>query len=163
MLQAFMGKVFGTANDRELKKYTKKVKKINDLESKYEVLSDDELKEAFENLDSVSKQNIMRTLLRVGFFVLSLALLGGVEMDDDDEDSGESKIIKGLKRTIYTLATKWAGDIFIINSVIDLFENPSPTFSSTKSMIENKEFWSILPYSKAVENTAEFFSDEEED
>ncbi|ADN09157.1 preprotein translocase subunit SecA [Sulfurimonas autotrophica] len=50
MLQAFMGKVFGTANDRELKKYTKKVQKINDLESKYEVLSDDELKEAFNNL-----------------------------------------------------------------------------------------------------------------
>ncbi|WP_457749521.1 preprotein translocase subunit SecA [Sulfurimonas sp.] len=50
MLQAFMGKVFGTANDRELKKYTKKVKKINDLESKYEVLSDDELKQAFHEL-----------------------------------------------------------------------------------------------------------------
>ncbi len=50
MLQAFMGKVFGTANDRELKKYTKKVQKINDLESKYEVLSDDELKEAFNDL-----------------------------------------------------------------------------------------------------------------
>ncbi|WP_434636230.1 preprotein translocase subunit SecA [Sulfurimonas sp. NW7] len=50
MLQAFMGKVFGTANDRELKKYTKKVKKINELENKYEVLSDDELKQAFEDL-----------------------------------------------------------------------------------------------------------------
>ncbi len=50
MLQAFMGKVFGTANDRELKKYTKKVQKINDLESKYEVLSDDELKKAFNDL-----------------------------------------------------------------------------------------------------------------
>ncbi|HIP53947.1 MAG TPA: preprotein translocase subunit SecA [Sulfurimonas autotrophica] len=50
MLQAFMGKVFGTANDRELKKYTKKVQKINDLESKYEVLSDDELKNAFNDL-----------------------------------------------------------------------------------------------------------------
>jgi len=50
MLQAFMGKVFGTANDRELKKYRKKVQKINDLESKYEVLSDDELKNAFNDL-----------------------------------------------------------------------------------------------------------------
>jgi len=50
MLQAFMGKVFGTANDRELKKYTKKVQKINNLESKYEVLSDDELKKAFNDL-----------------------------------------------------------------------------------------------------------------
>ena len=56
MLQAFMGKVFGTANDRELKKYTKKVQKINNLESKYEVLSDDELKKAFKDLrESVIK------------------------------------------------------------------------------------------------------------
>jgi preprotein translocase subunit SecA len=50
MLQAFMGKVFGTANDRELKKYFKKVEKINALESKYESLSDDELKASFLEL-----------------------------------------------------------------------------------------------------------------
>jgi len=55
MLQAFMGKVFGTANDRELKKYFKKVKKINDLESKYRALNDEELKEAF----NVLKQSVL--------------------------------------------------------------------------------------------------------
>jgi preprotein translocase subunit SecA len=55
MLQALMGKVFGTANDRELKKYLKKVEKINALESKYESLSDDELKASFLELkDSVN-------------------------------------------------------------------------------------------------------------
>jgi len=47
MLQALMGKVFGTSNDRELKKYTKRVKNINALEDKYKALSDDELKDAF--------------------------------------------------------------------------------------------------------------------
>jgi len=55
MLQAFMGKVFGTANDRELKKYLKKVKKINALEEKYESLSDEELQAAFEEL----KQSVL--------------------------------------------------------------------------------------------------------
>ena len=50
MLQAFMGKVFGTANDRELKKYFKKIEKINALESKYEALSDEELKASFFEL-----------------------------------------------------------------------------------------------------------------
>ncbi|MCK9472961.1 preprotein translocase subunit SecA [Sulfurimonas sp.] len=50
MLQALMGKVFGTTNDRELKKYTKIVSKINTLESKYQALSDDELKGAFSEL-----------------------------------------------------------------------------------------------------------------
>ena len=47
MLQALIGKIFGTSNDRELKKYYKIVQKINALESKYKVLSDDELKTAF--------------------------------------------------------------------------------------------------------------------
>jgi len=50
MLQAFMGKVFGTANDRQLKKYFKKVEKINALESKYESLNDEELKDSFLEL-----------------------------------------------------------------------------------------------------------------
>lgn len=50
MLQALMGKIFGTSNDRELKKYSKTVNKINALESKYQKLSDDELKAAFAEL-----------------------------------------------------------------------------------------------------------------
>ena len=52
MLQALMGKIFGTSNDRELKKYAKRVENINALESKYEALSDDELKAAFNELRS---------------------------------------------------------------------------------------------------------------
>ncbi len=61
MLQAFMGKVFGTSNDRELKKYNKKVKQINALESKYEAMSDAELQEAFNALKA-SVQNQEKTL-----------------------------------------------------------------------------------------------------
>ena len=50
MLQAFMGKIFGTSNDRELKKYYKRVKLINSLEEKYKQLSDEELKNSFNEL-----------------------------------------------------------------------------------------------------------------
>ena len=50
MLQALMGKVFGTSNDRELKKYNKRVKQINALEESYQSLSDDELKAEFNKL-----------------------------------------------------------------------------------------------------------------
>ncbi len=50
MLQQMLGKVFGTKNDRELRKYAKRVKKINSLESTYESLSDEELKDAFNAL-----------------------------------------------------------------------------------------------------------------
>ena len=45
-----MGKIFGTSNDRELKKYSKRVKNINALESKYEAMSDSELQNAFNEL-----------------------------------------------------------------------------------------------------------------
>jgi preprotein translocase subunit SecA len=45
-----LGKVFGTKNDRELKKYKKRVKKINALEPTYEKMSDEELQNAFEAL-----------------------------------------------------------------------------------------------------------------
>ena len=50
LVQTLFGKVFGTANDREIKKYVKRVQNINDLESKYEPLSDDELKAEFNKL-----------------------------------------------------------------------------------------------------------------
>ncbi|MBT5934795.1 preprotein translocase subunit SecA [Sulfurimonas sp.] len=50
MLEALIGKVFGTSNDRELKKYLKRVSKINALEEKYKALSDDELKSEFNDL-----------------------------------------------------------------------------------------------------------------
>ena len=43
-------KIFGTANDRKVKKYAKRAQKINALEEKYEKLSDEELKAAFEEL-----------------------------------------------------------------------------------------------------------------
>jgi preprotein translocase subunit SecA len=43
-------KIFGTKNDKEVKKYKKRVDAINALESTYEVMSDDELKESFDTL-----------------------------------------------------------------------------------------------------------------
>ena len=50
MLQAFMGKILGTKNDRELKKYKKRVNNINSLEQNYKNMSDDELKSSFAEL-----------------------------------------------------------------------------------------------------------------
>lgn len=50
MLQALLGKLFGTSNDRELKKYKKVVSKINSLESHYQKMSDDELKLSFAKI-----------------------------------------------------------------------------------------------------------------
>ncbi len=49
MLNIF-SKIFGTKNDKEVKKYLKKVEEINALEEKYKKLSDDELQKEFENI-----------------------------------------------------------------------------------------------------------------
>ena len=56
MLQAFMGKVFGTSNDRQLKKYFKQVKAINALEEKYASLDDEGLQTAFFELKEAVKK-----------------------------------------------------------------------------------------------------------
>jgi len=50
MISSIAGKIFGTKNDKIVKKYGARVAKINALEPKYEKMSDDELKEAFNEL-----------------------------------------------------------------------------------------------------------------
>ena len=71
MLQALMGKLFGTSNDRELKKYFKRIKKINALESTYEALSDDELKAAFLELKNsvLNEEKTLDEALEVSFAI----------------------------------------------------------------------------------------------
>lgn len=50
MLQSIFSSIFGTRNSRILRKYESKVRKINALESHYQALSDEELKESFNAL-----------------------------------------------------------------------------------------------------------------
>ncbi|MEA3288718.1 MAG: preprotein translocase subunit SecA [Campylobacterota bacterium] len=49
MLKIF-SKIFGTRNDKEVKKYKKRVDRVNALESKYTAMSDSELQESFNAL-----------------------------------------------------------------------------------------------------------------
>ena len=50
MISSVFRKIFGTKNDREVKKYIKRVAQINALEPTYEKMSDDELKIKFDEL-----------------------------------------------------------------------------------------------------------------
>ena len=52
MVKSVFRKIIGTRNDRELKKYQKRVKEINALEPKYEKMSDEEIKNEFNNIKS---------------------------------------------------------------------------------------------------------------
>ena len=45
-----LGKIFGTRNDKEVKKYTKRVKQINSLEEQYKNMSDQELKDKINEI-----------------------------------------------------------------------------------------------------------------
>ena len=49
LMLGIVKKIFGTQNDRIVKKYQSRVKKINALEEKYEKMSDEELKSAFDS------------------------------------------------------------------------------------------------------------------
>ena len=111
MLQAFMGKVFGTSNDRELKKYKKRVKKINALEEKYEPLSDDELKAEFLKLKEsvVSEEKTLDDVLEDSFAItreaskrvlgmrhFDVQLMGGMVLHDgriSEMKTGEGKTL----------------------------------------------------------------------
>ena len=50
MLQSLVGKIFGTQNDREIKKYAKRVEQINAREAHFSSISDEALQEAFNVL-----------------------------------------------------------------------------------------------------------------
>lgn len=61
MLQTFLGKIFGTKNDHEIKKYLKRVIQINEREAYFSALSDTELQGAFSALKE-AVQNHTKTL-----------------------------------------------------------------------------------------------------
>jgi preprotein translocase subunit SecA len=71
MLKSVVKKVFGTKNDRELKRYQKRVQKINALEPKYEKYSDEELKKAFDELKEqvISGKKTMDDVLEDSFAI----------------------------------------------------------------------------------------------
>lgn len=55
MITSLIRQIFGTKNDKFVKKYRQRVQKINDLEKLYQPLSDEELKAAFEALKNEVK------------------------------------------------------------------------------------------------------------
>ncbi|ADR34140.1 protein translocase subunit secA [Sulfuricurvum kujiense DSM 16994] len=61
MLQSLVGKIFGTKNDREVKKYRQNVAAINAREPHFSAMSDEALQQAFHALKE-SVQNNVKTL-----------------------------------------------------------------------------------------------------
>ena len=104
-------KIFGTANDRVVKQYLKRARSINDLESTYEPLSDEELKAAFNALkESVnSAEKSLDDVLNESFAItreaskrvlgmrhFDVQLVGGMVLHDGDiaeMKTGEGKTL----------------------------------------------------------------------
>ena len=72
MLFNALKSLFGTKNDREVKKYLKRVALINALESKYKALSDDELKTCFLKFKEqiINKEKTENELLNEVFAIV---------------------------------------------------------------------------------------------
>ncbi|WP_366522644.1 DEAD/DEAH box helicase, partial [Hydrogenimonas sp.] len=111
MIKSVFRTIVGTANDRELKKYAKKVKKINALEPKYEKMDDEELKESFNALKesvlsgektlddvlfdsfAITREAAKRT---VGMRHFDVQLIGGMVLHDNkiaEMKTGEGKTL----------------------------------------------------------------------
>jgi len=70
LLKKLISTVIGTKNDREIKKYRKRIIKINELESKYQDLSDEKLKEEFNSLrQRYQKNETLDELLNESFAI----------------------------------------------------------------------------------------------
>jgi len=71
MFKSIINSIFPTRNDRVLKKYQKRVEKINSLEKIYKDMSDDELKQAFSALKNqvLKKEKSMDEVLPDSFAI----------------------------------------------------------------------------------------------
>jgi len=136
MLQALIGKVFGTSNDRELKKYSKRVKDINALEAKYEPMSDDELKAAFEELKlsvkdesktlddvlldsfAITRESSKRTL---GMRHFDVQLIGGMALHEGriaEMKTGEGKTLVATLAIILNAMTGKGVHLVTVNDYL---------------------------------------------
>ncbi|MCH5313857.1 MAG: preprotein translocase subunit SecA [Helicobacter sp.] len=111
MLQTFVSKILGSRNNKLIKQYSKEVEKINALESTYEALSDEELKNAFNELKLKiqSGEKTLQSVLYKSFAItreasrrtlnmrhFDVQLIGGMALNDGriaEMKTGEGKTL----------------------------------------------------------------------
>ncbi|MEA3512778.1 MAG: preprotein translocase subunit SecA [Campylobacterota bacterium] len=124
MLNIF-SKIFGTKNDKEVKKYSKKIAQINAIEEKLQTLNDDELKERFNQLKKEIQENkqtldeamsesfaITREASKrvLGMRHYDVQLIGGMVLHDGriaEMKTGEGKTLVG---TLAVILNAMSGD-----------------------------------------------------
>ena len=94
---AILGKLFGTKNDKEVKKYRKRVEAINALEPKYSAMSDEEIQTEIDaikeklQLNSVTTNEVLNDVFAItreaskrvlGMRHYDVQLIGGLVLND---------------------------------------------------------------------------------
>jgi preprotein translocase subunit SecA len=108
---AILGKIFGTKNDKEVKKYRARVESINALESKYSAMQDNELQAAIHEikekiqLNSVTTNEVLNDVFAItreaskrilGMRHYDVQLIGGLVLNDGriaEMKTGEGKTL----------------------------------------------------------------------
>jgi len=135
MLNIF-SKIFGTQNDKEVKRYLKKAKEIDALEPKYEALSDEELKSTFEELKK-QVQNEEKTLddilydafamtreaskRTLGLRHYDVQLIGGMVLNDGriaEMKTGEGKTLVGTLPVVLNAMTGKGVHVVTVNDYL---------------------------------------------
>ena len=114
MISGLLKKIFGTKNDREIKALTKEVEKINALESEYEKLSDEDLKEKglkFEIKESAaSVQNVNPNFVGKNFlFTGTLKHFTREQIKEEIEKLGGKNLSSVSKNLDYLIVGEKAG------------------------------------------------------
>lgn len=165
MLNIF-SKIFGTKNDKEVKKYKKRAEKITALESKYQALSDQELQEFFgalktevqngsKSLDDVL-EDVFAITREASSRVLNMRhydvqLIGGMVLHDGriaEMKTGEGKT---LVATLAVILNAMSGDGVHVVTVND--------YLASRDAKEMEPLYNFLGFSVGVV-TSELFGDE---
>ncbi|WP_096027377.1 preprotein translocase subunit SecA [Campylobacter lanienae] len=136
MLSLIARKIFGTKNDKEIKKYYKRVAKIGALEPKYEALNDDELRAEFAKLQSsliegkATKDSILNDVFaivrEVSKRVLNMRhfdvqLIGGMVLNDGriaEMKTGEGKTLVATLPVVLNAMDKKGVHVVTVNDYL---------------------------------------------
>ncbi|WP_072680753.1 preprotein translocase subunit SecA [Arcobacter sp. LA11] len=128
--------IFGTSNDREVKRYRKRANEITALESKYEALNDEELKLSFEELKKQvqSEEKALSDVLTESFAITREAskrtlnmrhydvqLIGGMVLNDGriaEMKTGEGKTLVATLPVILNAMTGKGVHVVTVNDYL---------------------------------------------
>ncbi|WP_289242580.1 preprotein translocase subunit SecA [uncultured Campylobacter sp.] len=129
-------KIFGTKNDKEIKKYYKRVAKINALEPKYEALNDDELRGEFITLQNsliegkVTKNSILNDVFAIVREVskrtlnmrhFDVQLIGGMVLNEGkiaEMKTGEGKTLVATLPVVLNAMDKKGVHVVTVNDYL---------------------------------------------